>query len=72
MLYIDIPTRLDISALAAHRSDMCVSIYLRTAPITQRVQADRIELKNLVQLAVVAEQFDDLIDDDGFWRFSGA
>ena len=84
MLYVDIPTSVDISSLAAHRGDMCVSIYLRTTPVTQEAQADRIELKNLTkdavqqlraagahkrQLAVVAEQFDDLIDDDEFWRF---
>jgi hypothetical protein len=84
MLYVDIPTRVDISALAAHRGDLCVSVYLRTSPITQEAQADRIQLKNLAKdavqqlrnacadkrhIAVVAEQFDDLIDDDEFWRF---
>ena len=84
MLYVDIPTSVDISALAAHRGDMCVSIYLRTTPVTQETQADRIELKNLAKhavqqlrvagankrhLAVVGEQLDDLIDDDEFWRF---
>lgn len=41
MLYVDIPTPADISALAAHRGDMCVSIYLRTTPVTQEAQADR-------------------------------
>jgi hypothetical protein len=84
MLYVDIPTSADINALSSFRGEVCVSIYLRTTPLTQQAQADRIELKNLAKQAVqqlqaagtdkrrvsdVAEQFDDLIDDDGFWRF---
>ena len=78
MLYVD------ISALASYRGNICVSIYLRTTPVTQEAQADRIALKNLAKdaiqqlrairtdkqhLALIAEQFDDLIDDDHFWRF---
>jgi hypothetical protein len=84
MLYVDIPIPDDLSALAAARGDACVSIYLRTSPLTQQAQADRIELKNLAKYAIeqlqnagvekrpsaaVAEQLDDLIDDDEFWRF---
>jgi hypothetical protein len=84
VLYVDIPTSADISALSSFRGEVCVSIYLRTTPLTQQAQADRIELKNMAKQAVqqlqaagmdkrrvadVAEQFDDLIDDDGFWRF---
>ncbi len=84
MLYVDIPTSVDISALASYRGNICVSIYLRTTPVTQEAQADRIALKNLAKdaiqqlrairtdkrrLALIAEQFDDLIDDDHFWRF---
>jgi hypothetical protein len=84
MLYVDIPTSVDISALASHRGNICVSIYLRTTPVTQEAQADRIALKNLAkdaiqqlrairadkrQLTLLAEHFDDLIDDDHFWRF---
>src|SRR3546814_347005 len=57
---------------------------MRTTPLAQRAQANRIELKNLAKQAVqqlqaanmdkrrianVAEQFDDLVDDDWFWRF---
>ena len=84
MLYVDIPTPADISALAAARGEACVSIYLRTTPLTQQAQADRVELKNLArnaleqlekagadkqQRAAIAEQLDDLVDDNEFWRF---
>ncbi|HSE73662.1 MAG TPA: hypothetical protein VLB05_04055 [Dongiaceae bacterium] len=84
MLYVDIPTSADINALSSFRGEVCVSIYLRTTPLTQQAQADRIALKNLAKQAVqqlqaagtdkrriadIAEQFDDLVDDDGFWRF---
>lgn len=84
MLYVDIPTPADISALAAARGETCVSIYLRTTPLTQQAQADRVELKNLARNALeqvatagadkqrraaIAEQLDDLVDDNEFWRF---
>ena len=84
MLYVDIPASADIKALSSYRGEVCVSIYLRTTPVTQEAQADRIELKNLAKEAVqqlraagmdkrqtiaIAEQLDDLVDDDEFWRF---
>jgi len=85
MLYVDIPTSEDFAALACHRGDACVSIYLPTTPVTQQTRGDRIELKNLTKRAVqqirlarggderaaalIAEQLDDLADDDEFWRF---
>ena len=84
MLYVDIPTSADFLALTSHQGEACVSIYLRTTPITQKTMGDRIELKNLAKKAVhqlhmagvdkravaaVAEQLDDLVDDDEFWRF---
>ena len=83
MLYVDIPTPTEIWSLSSHRGDICVSIYLRTTPVTQQAQADRIELKNLAraavqelqaggvdkrQIAAIREQLDDLIDDNEFWR----
>ena len=40
------------SRAAAERARPAVSIYLRTTPITQDAQADRIELKNLLKTAV--------------------
>jgi len=84
MLHVDIPSSADLKALAAHRGDVCVSIYLPTTPVTQQVAGDRIELKNLAREAVrqleagnadkrhvaaLAEHLDDLVDDDEFWRF---
>jgi hypothetical protein len=63
---------------------MCVSIYLPTTPVTPQTRGDRIALKNLAKQAVqqlraagadgrraagIAEQLDDLVDDDEFWSF---
>ena len=84
MLYVDIPSASDLTALASSRADICVSIYLRTTPVTQETGGDRIELKNLAKEAVnrleensadrrritaLSEQLADLVDDDDFWRF---
>lgn len=84
MLYVDIPTTVDLNSLISHRDDICLSIYLRTSPLTQETTGDRIELKNLAKqgihqleaagtdkrrVAALAEHLDDLIDDDEFWRF---
>ena len=84
MLYVDIPAPSDIAALATFRGEGCVSIYLRTTPVTPQAQGDPIELKNLARraaeqlqaagidkrsCAAVAEQLDDLVDDNEFWRF---
>jgi hypothetical protein len=84
VLYVDIPTADELKALAAHRDDPCVSIYLPTTPLTQETDRDRIELKTLAKQALrqlteagadksrvtaVAEHLDDLVDDDEFWRF---
>ncbi|MBV9686394.1 MAG: hypothetical protein JO096_04185, partial [Alphaproteobacteria bacterium] len=84
MLYVDIPAPSDIAALATFRGAGCVSIYLRTTPVTPQAQGDPIELKNLARraaeqlqaagtdkrsCAAIAEQLDDLVDDHEFWRF---
>jgi hypothetical protein len=84
MLYVDIPTRSEFVSLAGTRADTCVSIYLKTTPVTQETDASRIELGNLIQeaqgqlqdagfdkrrLAALMEQLQDLLDDDEFWRF---
>lgn len=84
MLHVDIPSAADLTTLASRRGDICVSIYLRTTPVTQEATGDRIELKNLAKDAVnrleeksadrrrvvaLSEQLDDLVDDDDFWRF---
>jgi hypothetical protein len=84
MLHVDIPSRSDIEHLISVHAPGCVSIYLRTTPITQEAQKDRIELKNLARtgleqlraidadkraVASIEEAIDDLADDDEFWRF---
>src|SRR5690554_2629826 len=84
MLYLDIPTRNEFSLLADQRADACISIYLKTTPVTENVQASRIELKNLIReaqtqlqeadfdkrrLASLLDGLNDLLDDDDFWRF---
>jgi hypothetical protein len=84
MLHVDIPTRSEFKALYAIRSDACVSIYLRTTPLTQESDASRIQLGNFVReacerleaagldkrrLLSLTEELDALADDDEFWRF---
>lgn len=84
MLHLDIPTRSEFSRLVDIRADACVSIYLQTTPVTENVQASRIELKNFIKeaetqlreadfdkrrLATLLDGLNDLLDDDDFWRF---
>jgi hypothetical protein len=84
MLHVDIPSRADIEKLIGVRAPTCLSLYLRTTPITQDAQADRIEFKNLSRagieqlraqnadkgnVAAIEEAVDDLVDDDEFWKF---
>lgn len=82
MLYVDIPTKDETLALAAVRSDACVSIYLPTTPQTQHIDQARIQFGNLTKSALnqlseagvdkrriwpLAEAFDDLAEDEDFW-----
>jgi hypothetical protein len=84
MLYLDMPSTRDIAQLHKTRSELAVSIYLPTTPVTQDVEASRIELGNLLKdaleqaqesaidkkaIAAVQEHIDDIRDDDEFWRF---
>lgn len=83
MLHVDIPSDDDIADLARQRDEIAVSIYLPTTPLTQDTAADRIALKNLARealtqldadgadrrrVAALAEELDDLQEDDEFWR----
>jgi len=83
MLYVDIPTPAEVSSLLATRGDGCVSIYLQTTPLTQKIDAVRTRLKQLTGDAItqltdggatkravwpIEEQLHDLIDDEAFWR----
>jgi hypothetical protein len=47
MLHIDIPTLREFKALAATRSDACVSIYVPTSPLTENAQAHRFAFGDL-------------------------
>lgn len=84
MLYVDIPTRPEFAKLIEVRADACVSIYLKTTPLTQEIVASRIEFGNLVReaqrqleaagldkrrLAALVEGLQDLLDDDEFWKY---
>ncbi|MFD1255038.1 hypothetical protein DEVEQU_02797 [Devosia equisanguinis] len=83
MLYVDIPTQKDLTALRAARDDASVSIYLETTPLTQDIEKSRITFGNLgkdaltqladagidkKRLASLIEELDDLAEDDDFWR----
>lgn len=82
MLHIDLPTRAEIQALGEHRGWPSVTLVLRTTPLTQDAQADRIELKNLLRAAreemaaagagmrevrAIEDAVEALIGDDAFW-----
>lgn len=84
MLYIDLPTRDEIRALSQVREQGCVSIYLKTTPITREIYSACIELGNFIRDAVAAlqelnlpkreiSQISDalqaLLEDDAFWIY---
>jgi hypothetical protein len=84
MLFVDIPTRADMEVLAKVRKPACVSIYLKTTPLTQDIGASQIALGNFIreaetqlqsidfdkrQLATLVESLKELQEDDEFWRF---
>ncbi len=83
MLHIDIPSIHQLNALAAHRAEGSVSIYLETGVLHDEAERARIELKNArdeaiaqleaagshkVQIEELAEVLDHLIDDQQFWN----
>lgn len=83
MLYVDLPTSREIGDLDLVRSDACVSIYLATTPLTQKIGKSRTTLRQLVKDAIdqlevagidkrriwpLQEQFDTLLEDDDFWE----
>ncbi len=82
MLHIDVPTRAEIEQLASRRGSPAVSFYLRTTPLTQHTDVDRLELKNLLKTAVaemeaadtpkrsiwpIQESVEALVEDRDFW-----
>jgi hypothetical protein len=83
VLHLDIPTPAELAALAEQRSDIAVSIYLPTTPVSTETTAERIQLKNLAsdaesalrsagadkrRVAALMEEIEDLHDDSQFWR----
>lgn len=83
MLYVDIPTLSEIGKLVTARGEALVSVYLKTTPETQHIDAARTRLKQMAGEAVaqleevgvakrviwpIEEQIHDLLDDDAFWR----
>ncbi len=84
MLYVNIPTREELLALSEMRSDICLSIYITTTPLTQAQDASRIELKNILKdaiaqlskanydkkrIASLEEQITNLSEQEDFWVF---
>ena len=49
MLHVDIPTLAEFKALAATRSDACVSLYVPTSPLGGKLRANRIVFKDLAK-----------------------
>jgi hypothetical protein len=52
MLHIDIPTLAEFKALAAIKSDTCVSLYVPTSPSAERARQNRIALEDLAAQAL--------------------
>ncbi|PXX71623.1 hypothetical protein DFR70_1011057 [Nocardia tenerifensis] len=79
MLHTDIPTRSEIQALAAVTDDVCVSIYTPTEDDVADPEQSRIAFRNQARDALthvsgpadneLEQAFDDLLEDDDFWRF---
>lgn len=80
MLHTDIPTRGEVQALAAATDPWCVSIYTPTEADTATPDQNRIAFSNQARTvldlvtdadarAALEEEFDDLIDDEEFWRY---
>lgn len=80
MLHTDIPTRREITALAATTAPWCVSLYTPTDTDPAEPDAHRVAFSNQVRdalervseaeaKAALSEEFDDLLDDPEFWRY---
>ncbi|MFE5285880.1 hypothetical protein ACFRAQ_13035 [Nocardia sp. NPDC056611] len=80
MLHTDVPTRGEIKALAAEAEPWSVAIYTPTVADTAAPDQNRIAFSNHVRdalggiddrhaRAALQEEFDDLVDDEDFWRF---
>lgn len=52
MLHIDIPTLAEFKALAAIKSDACVSLYLPTSPLPHEARSNRVAFKDIAKAAL--------------------
>lgn len=83
MLYVDTPTERDIARLNTLEGGLCVSIYVPTTPLTQKIAKARIEFRHLISEAVkqmeaaghdkrtvgvIEINLLHLAEDDSFWR----
>lgn len=84
MLHLDLPTHGELANLAGRRSDIALSIYLPTTPVSIETEPDRLLLKNLARdaaarmnaagfdkrrIAAIRSEIDDLLADEMFWRY---
>ena len=84
MFHVDIPTTRDIASLFGLRSEACVSIYLKTTPVTHEIEASKIEFSNLIRQAIseletqgldkrtvweIQDVLDEVQQDDILWRY---
>lgn len=83
MLHVNIPTREEIVSLSEIRSDICLSIYMKTSPMGQGAQASRIEMDNLLKetrqqlqsanveknrIDGLMNQVNGIMDEEDFWQ----
>ncbi|MEU8898674.1 hypothetical protein [Nocardia sp. NPDC048505] len=80
MLHTDIPTQREILALARRSGPWCVSLYTPTEVETPAPDKNRVAVENQVKTALdavtdkqahaaLADEFDDLLSDEDYWRF---
>ena len=84
MSRIKMPAQSELLRLADIRSDIAVSVYLETSPMTQETEYCRIELKNFVsdayraleesgydkrRVAALRAHLDEIVEDEDFCRF---
>ncbi|WP_067682283.1 baeRF11 domain-containing protein [Nocardia miyunensis] len=80
MLHTDIPTRGEILALVSTIEPWCVSVYTPTEVSTPTPDKNRVAFENQARRALeqvtdkearvaLEEEFDDLIDDEDYWRY---
>lgn len=83
MLYVDTPTNQDIARLNSIAGGTCISIYVPTTPLTQKIGEARLAFRHLISEAVkqagaagrdkhevseIEASLLHLAEDDNFWR----